>query len=128
LPGKCQNESNRIVHRRTCANVAFCGDSISLMATPQAVPRFDYPDTHTDVEPTVRIEISVPRECVDGVSFTLMGRRARVEAEEVHGTTHIMHVEMAVGDMVGFASELRVRTQGRASYHTPGINRDRTRS
>ena len=88
------------------------------MATPQAVSRFDDLDVHVHVEPLVRVEITVPRECVDGVSFTLMGRRARVEAEEVHGSIHIMHVEIAAADMVGFASELRVRTQGRADHRT----------
>ena len=98
------------------------------MATPSAVPQFEYPAVHVRIERIVRVEITVPRECVDGVSFTLMGRRARVEAEEVHGNVHTMHVEMAVADLVGFETELRVRTQGRATYHTPGINRDATRS
>ena len=88
------------------------------MAPPQAVPRFDYPDTDVRIEATVRLEITVPRECVDGVSFTLMGRRARVEAEEVRGLTHIVHVKIVAADMVGLATELRVRTQGRATCQT----------
>jgi elongation factor G len=78
------------------------------------------------IEPKMRVETTVPRECVDGVLFTLMGRRADVLSEENRGATCIVLAHVPAVEMVGYASELRVRTQGRATYtahQIPGINR-----
>ncbi len=68
------------------------------------------------IELKMRVEIAAPRECVDGVLFTLMGRRADVLSEEDRGGTCIILAQVPVAEMVGYESELRVRTQGRATY------------
>jgi elongation factor G len=100
------------------------GDQQRLAAGLQApTPHLVHQDGEAAMEPVMRVEITVPRECVDGVSFTLMGRRARIEAEEVHGGTHTIHLQIAMADMIGFAAELRLRTQGRAAY-TSRADRD----
>ena len=68
------------------------------------------------VEPLMHVQITVPQECVDGVLFTLMGRRADIRSEEVRNGVHIIHALVPLTEMTGYASELRVRTQGRATY------------
>jgi translation elongation factor EF-G len=68
------------------------------------------------LEPVMHLEIAAPRDCVDGVLFTLMGRRAHIQSEDDLGSTHVIHAHVPMAEMIGYATELRLRTQGRATY------------
>jgi elongation factor G len=46
----------------------------------------------------------------------LSSRRGRIEGMEQRGTSHVVTAQVPLGEMFGYATDLRSRTQGRATY------------
>jgi elongation factor G len=46
----------------------------------------------------------------------LSSRRGKVEGMEQRGNSHIVRAQVPLSDMFGYATDLRSRTQGRATY------------
>jgi elongation factor G len=46
----------------------------------------------------------------------LSSRRGRIEGMEQRGSSHVIKAQVPLGDMFGYATDLRSRTQGRATY------------
>ena len=46
----------------------------------------------------------------------LSARRGKVEGMEQRGNSHIVRAQVPLSDMFGYATDLRSRTQGRATY------------
>ena len=46
----------------------------------------------------------------------LAARRGRIQAQENRGGTEIISARVPLSDMFGYATDLRSRTQGRATY------------
>jgi len=68
------------------------------------------------LEPVMRVEVMVPDEYMGSVNGDLISRRGRLEGTEILGSTHIIKSMVPLSEMLGYATELRSRTQGRASY------------
>ena len=68
------------------------------------------------LEPVMKVEVVVPEESMGPVVGDLTSRRAHVEGMERRGSTQIIRSTVPLSEMFGYATDLRSRTQGRASY------------
>ncbi len=68
------------------------------------------------LEPIMSVEVVVPDEYMGSVNGDLISRRGRLEGMELRGTTQVIKSMVPLSEMFGYATELRSRTQGRASF------------
>jgi len=68
------------------------------------------------LEPIMRVEVVVPEEYMGDVMGDLTGRRGRISSMEARGATQIVNARVPLSEMFGYATDLRSRTQGRATY------------
>ncbi|MBZ5669687.1 MAG: elongation factor G [Acidobacteriia bacterium] len=68
------------------------------------------------LEPVMKVEVVVPEEFMGDVLGDLSSRRGRVEGMERRGSTQVIRSTVPLAEMFGYATDLRSRTQGRASY------------
>jgi len=68
------------------------------------------------LEPVMKVEVVVPEEYMGDVLGDLSARRGRIEGMEKRGSTQILRATVPLASMFGYATDLRSRTQGRASY------------
>ena len=68
------------------------------------------------LEPIEDVEVETPQQYLGDVMGNLNSRRGKIEGmEERNGTTSIKD-KVPLGEMFGYATDLRSQTQGRASY------------
>ena len=68
------------------------------------------------LEPVMAVEVVTPEENMGDVIGDLSSRRGKVEGMEQRGSTQVVRALVPLGDMFGYATDLRSRTQGRATY------------
>ena len=68
------------------------------------------------LEPVMKVEVVVPEEYMGDVLGDLSARRGHIEGMEQRASTQIIRATVPLASMFGYATELRSRTQGRASY------------
>ena len=68
------------------------------------------------LEPSMRLEVVVPEEYMGEIITDLNSRRGRVRSMEAHGGTQIINARVPLAAMFGYATDLRSRTQGRATF------------
>jgi len=68
------------------------------------------------LEPVMKVEVVVPEEFMGDVLGDLSSRRGHIEGMEKRGSTQIIRSVVPLAEMFGYATDLRSRTQGRASY------------
>jgi elongation factor G len=68
------------------------------------------------LEPIMRVEVVVPKEYMGDVMGDLASRRGRIQSQEDRGGTQIVSARVPLSEMFGYATDLRSRTQGRATY------------
>ena len=68
------------------------------------------------LEPVMRIEVNVTEEYTGDVIGDLSARRAQVSGMEKRGDLQAIHAVVPLSEMFGYATDLRSRTQGRATY------------
>jgi elongation factor G len=68
------------------------------------------------LEPIMRVEVVTPEDYMGDVIGDLSSRRGKVEGMEQRGNAHVINAQVPLGDMFGYATDLRSRTQGRATY------------
>jgi elongation factor G len=68
------------------------------------------------LEPVMRVEVVLPDEFMGAVSGDLNSRRGRIVEQEVRPGTQIVRALVPLSSMFGYATDLRSRTQGRATY------------
>ena len=68
------------------------------------------------LEPVMRVEVVVPETHMGDVISDLNGRRGKIKAMEAHGGTQILNSRVPLAEMFGYATDLRSRTQGRATF------------
>jgi elongation factor G len=68
------------------------------------------------LEPVMRVEVVVPKDYLGDVMGDLASRRGRIQSQEDRGGTQIISSRVPLSEMFGYATELRSRTQGRATY------------
>jgi elongation factor G len=64
----------------------------------------------------MRVEVVVPKEHMGDVIGNLSGRRGHIQSQEDRGGTQIINARVPLAEMFGYATDLRSRTQGRATY------------
>ncbi len=68
------------------------------------------------LEPVMDLEVVAPEEYVGEVMGELNARRGRVTGMESRGSTQIIHGQVPLATMFGYATTLRSATQGRATF------------
>jgi elongation factor G len=68
------------------------------------------------LEPVFDVEVVTPEEYMGDVIGDLSSRRGRVESMDQRGSDRIVKAQVPLAEMFGYATELRSRTQGRATY------------
>jgi len=68
------------------------------------------------LEPVMAVEVVTPDENMGDVIGDLSSRRGKVEGMDQRGTTQVVKALVPLADMFGYATDLRSRTQGRATY------------
>ncbi|OLC52098.1 MAG: translation elongation factor G [Acidobacteria bacterium 13_1_40CM_2_64_6] len=68
------------------------------------------------LEPMMRVEVVVPKDYMGDVMGNLASRRGHIQSQEDRGGTQIISARVPLSEMFGYATDLRSRTQGRATY------------
>lgn len=68
------------------------------------------------LEPIMKVEVETPDDYLGDVMGDLNSRRGRILGMEAKGKTQVVNAEVPLGDMFGYATELRSMTKGRAGY------------
>jgi elongation factor G len=68
------------------------------------------------LEPIMAVEVVTPEDYMGDVIADLSSRRGKVEGMEQRGNSHVIRALVPLSDMFGYATDLRSRTQGRATY------------
>ncbi len=69
------------------------------------------------LEPIMKVEVTVPEEYMGDVIGNLSSRRANIEGMEPRiGGVQAIRAKVPLGEMFGYATDLRSRTQGRGAY------------
>ena len=68
------------------------------------------------LEPIMAVEVVTPDDYMGDVIGDLSSRRGRVEGMEQRGNSQAIRALVPLADMFGYATDLRSRTQGRATY------------
>ena len=70
------------------------------------------------LEPIEAVEVETPEQYMGDVMGNLSGRRGKIEGMEDRTNTKVIKAKVPLGEMFGYATDLRSQTQGRASYTT----------
>ncbi|MGH9135009.1 MAG: elongation factor G [Ilumatobacteraceae bacterium] len=68
------------------------------------------------LEPIMGVEVVTPEEYMGDVIGDLSSRRGRIEGMEARGNTQVVRAQVPLSEMFGYSTDLRSRTQGRATY------------
>ncbi len=68
------------------------------------------------LEPIMAVEVVTPEDYMGDVIGNLSSRRGKVEGMEQRGNSHVIRAQVPLAEMFGYATDLRSRTQGRATY------------
>jgi elongation factor G len=68
------------------------------------------------LEPVMSVEVVSPDEFLGDVIGDLSSRRGRIQKIEVRGNTQVIDSHVPLSEMFGYATDLRSKTQGRATY------------
>jgi elongation factor G len=68
------------------------------------------------LEPIMSVEVVTPEDYMGDVIGNLSSRRGRVEGMEQRGNSQVIRAQVPLAEMFGYATDLRSRTQGRATY------------
>ena len=68
------------------------------------------------LEPIMEVEAVTPEDYMGDVIGDLSARRAKVESMDTRGNARVVKALTPLAEMFGYATDLRSRTQGRATY------------
>jgi elongation factor G len=68
------------------------------------------------LEPIMAVEVVTPEDYMGDVMGDLSSRRGRIEGMEANGNTQTVRAQVPLSEMFGYSTDLRSRTQGRATY------------
>ncbi len=68
------------------------------------------------LEPIMSVEVTTPEEYMGDVIGDLNSRRGRVGGMDQRGNSQVIRAHVPLSEMFGYATDLRSRTQGRATY------------
>jgi elongation factor G len=68
------------------------------------------------LEPVMAVTVTTPEDYMGDVIGDLSSRRGKVQSMDQQGSSHVINALVPLADMFGYATDLRSRTQGRATY------------
>ena len=68
------------------------------------------------LEPIMAVEVETPEQYMGDVMGNLSGRRGKIEGMEDRRNSKLIRAKVPLGEMFGYATDLRSQTQGRATY------------
>jgi elongation factor G len=68
------------------------------------------------LEPIMSVEVVTPEDYLGDVMGDLSARRGKLEGSEQRGNSQVIRAQVPLSEMFGYATDLRSRTQGRATY------------
>ncbi len=68
------------------------------------------------LEPIMAVEVVTPEDDMGDVMGDLSSRRGRIEGMEANGNVQTVKAQVPLSEMFGYSTDLRSRTQGRATY------------
>ena len=68
------------------------------------------------LEPMMAVEVETPEQYMGDVMGNLSGRRGKIEGMDDRAGSKVIRAKVPLGEMFGYATDLRSQTQGRASY------------
>ncbi len=68
------------------------------------------------LEPTMKVEITTPDEYLGDVMGDVSSRRGKIDGMNPKNGVHILDAFIPLAEMFGYATDLRSKTQGRATY------------
>ncbi|HEU4318750.1 MAG TPA: elongation factor G [Acidimicrobiia bacterium] len=68
------------------------------------------------LEPVMDIEVTTPEDYMGDVIGDLNSRRGKVEGMTQRGNSQVIRAQVPMSEMFGYATDLRSKTQGRATY------------
>jgi elongation factor G len=68
------------------------------------------------LEPIMKVEVVTPDDYTGAVTGDLSGRRGQLQGQLARGGTQIITALVPLSNMFGYSTDLRSRTQGRATY------------
>jgi elongation factor G len=97
-------------HEVDSSEMAFkiCGSMAFKEACRRATPVL--------LEPIMDVEVVVPEEYMGDVIGDLNGRRGRIQSMNARGNAQVVAAQVPLATMFGYATDLRSRTQGRATF------------
>jgi len=70
----------------------------------------------TLLEPIMDVEVVTPEDYMGDVIGDLTARRGRIGAMNARGNSQVIDAQVPLAEMFGYATDLRSKTQGRATY------------
>jgi elongation factor G len=68
------------------------------------------------MEPTMKVEVTVPEEYMGDVMGDINSRRGRIEGMEAKSGVQVITAYVPLSEMFGYATDLRSKSQGRGVY------------
>jgi elongation factor G len=68
------------------------------------------------LEPVMRVEVTTPEDYMGDIIGDLNSRRGQIQGMEARGNAQIVKAFVPLSEMFGYATDMRSKTQGRASY------------
>jgi elongation factor G len=68
------------------------------------------------LEPVMAVEVVTPEDYMGDVIGDLSSRRGKIDSMDSRGNARVVVAEVPLAEMFGYATDLRSRTQGRATY------------
>src|SRR2546427_6695022 len=71
------------------------------------------------LEPIMKVEVVTPEEYMQQVFGDVNSRRSAIQGTENRAGSNVIRVEVPLSQMLGYATDLRSRPQGRATFTIP---------
>jgi elongation factor G len=68
------------------------------------------------LEPVMQVEVVTPEDYMGDVIADLTSRRGKIERMDQRAASQVIRAQVPLAEMFGYATDLRSRTQGRATY------------
>ena len=68
------------------------------------------------LEPIMKVDVTVPEEYMGDVIGDITSRRGHMEGMEARSSVQIIHANVPLAEMFGYATDLRSKTQGRGVF------------
>jgi elongation factor G len=68
------------------------------------------------LEPVMQVEVVTPEDYMGDVIADLTSRRGKIERMDQRATSQVIRAQVPLAEMFGYATDVRSKTQGRATY------------